>query len=160
LPDFVPFHSSLTDQLATWYIKPRLGLPGVVRRIIFAVIVDATTSRSAIAQTYAANVYLGRVSGTNVRGVEAAGTAYFNRKPIDLSTSQCAALVAAIYSPSMFSPLARSDDARDRRLFVLARMHGAGIITKAEYETAVRVVGSTGSESPHANRKSACAPNQ
>src|SRR5574344_1174032 len=68
----------------------------------------------------------------NAVGIKTAANTYFNKEPSELSTTESATLVGLCKNPSYFNPVRNPDRCKDRRNVVLAQMHKAGYITKAE----------------------------
>ena len=68
----------------------------------------------------------------NAVGIKTAANTYFNKEPSELSTTESATLVGLCKNPSYFNPVRNPDRCKERRNVVLAQMHKAGYITKAE----------------------------
>lgn len=90
--------------------------------------------------------YLNRIPcGGNLRGVEAASQAYFQKSASQLSLGEAALLAGLPQSPSRYAPDRHPEVARRRREAVLRQMLNLGQITQAQFEDAVQepvVVGS------------------
>lgn len=77
--------------------------------------------------------YLNRIFfGKEFYGLRSASLGYFGKEPLDLTTEQCASLVALIKSPNPLSPLNNPEGNLKWRNFVLMRMKEEGTLTKAE----------------------------
>ncbi len=74
--------------------------------------------------------------GGNIRGVEAASLACFDKHATDLSLAEAALLAGLPQSPSAYRPDRHSDAARRRRNVVLAWMVERGTISQAQYDIA------------------------
>lgn len=82
-------------------------------------------------------IYLNRAPfGGNLRGVEAASRAYFNKTARDLSLGESALLVALLRGPTIYRPDRNPVLARQRRDLILDRLEGKGFITAAESASA------------------------
>jgi penicillin-binding protein 1C len=74
--------------------------------------------------------------GGNLQGVRAASLLYFGKEPERLSTAESALLVALPQSPETRRPDRFPEQAREARDAVLERMVGAGVIGRAEADSA------------------------
>jgi len=90
-----------------------------------AVQLDRLMSKQEILETYL-NV---APYGGNLRGVEAASLAYFNKRAKDLSLAEAALIAGLPQSPSRYCPDRRLDAALGRQQVVLRRMLDARAIT-------------------------------
>ena len=76
--------------------------------------------------------------GHGTYGVEAAAQYFFHgASAARLTVPQAALLAGLVQSPSRYNPFDHPQAATNRRNTVLARMRGLGIITDADYQTAV-----------------------
>jgi membrane peptidoglycan carboxypeptidase len=83
---------------------------------------------------YAHELYLGRMEGRTVRGIEAASHAYFGKAARELAPAEAATLAAIMRSPSAFSPIQHPARALARRDKVLERMLRRGYITQSQFQ--------------------------
>ena len=74
--------------------------------------------------------------GGNVRGVEAAARRYFGRSCRNLSLGQAALLAGLPQSPARYRPDRFPERAAARRMYVLERMHSAGMISSTQKDQA------------------------
>lgn len=83
-------------------------------------------------------LYLNEIPyGGSIYGVGEASTAFFGKKPDDLTLAQSAYLAAIPNAPTYFSPYGNHRDKLDeRKELVLKRMHALGFITSDEYTEA------------------------
>ena len=72
--------------------------------------------------------------GGNLSGIRAATRFYFDKEPAELSDAQAALLVALPRSPEQFRPDRDLDAAKLARDRVLARLAGAGVMTRSGRE--------------------------
>lgn len=92
-------------------------------------------------------IYLNRAPfGGNLRGVESAARAYFDKSAGDLSLGESALLVALLRGPSVYRPDRRPEVARARRDLILDRLLARGLVSEAEVAEAKkeRVIGLKG----------------
>lgn len=92
-------------------------------------------------------IYLNRAPfGGNLRGVEAAARAYFDKSSKDLSLGESALLVALLRGPSIYRPDRKPEMARVRRDLILDRLQSQGLISREEAASAKmeRVIGQKG----------------
>ncbi|MDR1656533.1 MAG: transglycosylase domain-containing protein [Deltaproteobacteria bacterium] len=82
-------------------------------------------------------LYLNRAPfGGNVRGVRAAAAVYFNKTPQELSLGESATLVALLRGPSIYRPDRRTQQATERRNYILDLLVKKNVITASEVEAA------------------------
>ena len=68
----------------------------------------------------------------NAVGIKVAANTYFNKEPIDLTTTESAMLVGLCKNPSYYNPVRFAERSRDRRNVVLAQMAKAGYISEEQ----------------------------
>lgn len=102
-----------------------------VKGAALAVTVEEVMPKERILDNYLEAAVLGR----GIRGVGSASLAYFDKSPAALTVAEGAYLAGLAKAPDWYA----DDDARglERRNLVLARMQGAGMITPAQYDSAV-----------------------
>ncbi len=82
-------------------------------------------------------LYLNRIFlGQRAYGVGAAAQVYFDKAPRELTLAEAALIAGLPRSPSLDNPVASIERARDRRAYVLRRMHETGRIDAAARERA------------------------
>lgn len=132
--------STLTQQLA------RSGLLGIGKEvtpsrkfneILYALILEARYDKHTILEAYFNQVYLGQRGGQAIHGMSAAAEFWFGRSLDSLTTEQTALLIGMVKGPSYYDPRRNPERAKQRRDFVLARLHENGLIDAAEYKRAV-----------------------
>ena len=85
-------------------------------------------------------LYLNRVYfGSGFYGVEAAARGYFGKTAQDMSIGECAMLAGLLKSPNAHSPWNSPDRAKKDRDFVLSRMREMRMISREEFENAMRL---------------------
>lgn len=132
--------STLTQQLA------RSGLLGIGKEvtpsrkfneILYALILEARYDKHTILEAYFNQVYLGQRGGQAIHGMSAAAEFWFGRSLDSLTTEQAALLIGMVKGPSYYDPRRNPGRAKQRRDFVLAKLHENALIDAAEYKRAV-----------------------
>ena len=133
--------STLTQQLA------RSGLLGIgkeqtytrkFKEILFALLLEARYDKRTILEAYFNQVDLGQRGAQAIRGVAAASEFWFGRDLRDLSTEQIALMIGLVKGPSWYNPRRNPERAKERRNFVLEKMHENGLIDDKEYQRAIK----------------------
>jgi penicillin-binding protein 1B len=132
--------STLTQQLA------RSGLLGIGKEvtpsrkfneILYALILEARYDKHTILEAYFNQVYLGQRGGQAIHGMSAAAEFWFGRSLDSLTTEQTALLIGMVKGPSYYDPRRNPERAKQRRDFVLVKLHENELIDAAEYKRAV-----------------------
>jgi penicillin-binding protein 1A len=76
--------------------------------------------------------------GEGCWGVGSAADVYFGKEVSELSLAESAALIGITNNPSMYDPYLDREANKDRQELILSEMLDQGLITKAEYQQAVR----------------------
>lgn len=100
----------------------------VAKREISAYAVSCAFTPDELLRIYANEVYLGRVDGRMIIGIDAASDAYFGKPSRDLTLTEAATIVAMIHTRK---------DAHRRRNFVLESMRRRGYIDARQYTEAI-----------------------
>jgi len=120
--------STLTMQLCRMLDQRPRTLTSKLIESVRAVQVEQRLSKNRILEHY---LNLAPYGG-NVRGVEAASRRYFGRSCRNLSLGQAALLAGLPQSPARYRPDRFPQAAATRRLYVLKRMHRAGMISSVQ----------------------------
>jgi penicillin-binding protein 1A len=99
-----------------------------VREFILAKRLERAFTKEQILWMYLNGVYLGHHS----YGVQAAAENYYRKNVQDLSLEEAALIAGLPQAPTRYSPFSRPEAAKDRRRYVLRRMHEEGMITEEE----------------------------
>jgi penicillin-binding protein 1B len=100
------------------------------------------------------NVYFGQKGPASIIGLGAAARHFFNKKPGELTLSQCALLAGLLRSPNGYSPFTHPQKALTRRNLVLKAMRQQGFIgSEIEAASTAKPLGvtHTGQRDPHAS---------
>lgn len=76
--------------------------------------------------------------GAGCNGVQSAANLYFAKDIGDCTTAECAAIAGITQNPSAYDPLEHPDANKERRETVLGVMYEQGMLTKAEYDAAMK----------------------
>ncbi len=132
--------STITQLLA------RSGLLGIGKEqtfarkfneILYALILEARYDKRTILETFFNQVYLGQRGNQAIHGVSAAAEFWFGRDLDSLTTEQIALMIAMVKGPSYYDPRRNPERAKERRDFVLGKLHENKLIDEAEYRRAV-----------------------
>jgi penicillin-binding protein 1A len=126
--------STITQQLVKLMLLSReKSYERKFKEAILAFRLERYLTKEDILYLYLNLIYL----GNRAYGVEAAARTYFAKHVDQLTIAEAAVLACLPQAPSRNNPYTRPANTRDRQLWVLSRMLGAGFITQAQYEEAV-----------------------
>lgn len=117
---------------------PRRALRWHVETSITTYAIATIFSPEELLRIYAHELYLGRVAGRNIRGVEEASAAYFGKAAHQLTLPEAATIAGMIRNPQVFSPIDFPARALERRDNVLALMFRFGFIDERELARALQ----------------------
>lgn len=103
-----------------------------------ALIAERKYSKDTILQNYLNEIYLGQKGSQGIFGVWEAAQFYFAKPLSDLTTGECALLAGLIRAPNRLSPYRSYEAATRRRNVVLAKLLDDQIITRNQYDAALR----------------------
>jgi penicillin-binding protein 1C len=119
---------------------------------------SAMRLESKISKNEILELYLNRAPfGGNIRGVEAASIAYFNKNASALSLAESALLVSLVKSPSRLRPDRYLDEALKARYKILAHLYDKKIISRENMQTATNEPVFSNRYSMPRNASMACA---
>jgi penicillin-binding protein 1C len=125
--------STITMQLARLVRPHRRDLRGKFLEAAMAMRIEASLSKDEILCEY-----LNRAPfGDGVRGIDAGARYYFDKPPSKLSVAEAATLAAVPRGPHVYELTRHRDRALARRDVILARMLGAGWLSRDAYERAL-----------------------
>ncbi|MCC5795628.1 MAG: penicillin-binding protein 1A [Chromatiales bacterium] len=126
--------STITQQLArAYFLTPERSFVRKAREIMLAIQIEQEFSKEEILTLYLNKIFLGQ----RAYGIAAAAEVYFG-KPLDqLSIPEVAILAGLPKAPSVLNPVSNPTRARERRAYVLRRMHELRVIDDAEYAAAL-----------------------
>ena len=100
--------------------------------IVLALQIENLLSKEEILELYLNKIYLGHRS----YGAEAAAGVYYGRSIDELGLPQWAMIAGLPKAPSAYNPISNPERARQRRDWILDRMHGNGAISEQQLERA------------------------
>ncbi|MCW2294655.1 penicillin-binding protein 1A [Pseudomonas sp. BIGb0408] len=126
--------STITMQVAkNFFLTSERSFSRKITEILLALQIERELSKNEILELYVNKIYLGH----RAYGIEAAAQVYYGKSIRDLSLSQLATIAGLPKAPSAFNPLTNPTRAKERRDWILGRMHRLGRIDQARYETAL-----------------------
>ena len=127
--------STITMQLArNVFLSSEKTFSRKFREILLAQKIERELSKEEILELYLNKIYLGE----RAYGVAAAAQVYFDKNLKNLTLAEMAVLAALPKAPSRDNPLANPERTRERRDYVLRRMHDLGYIPQLDFEAARR----------------------
>ena len=125
--------STITQQVAkNFLLTSERKLERKLKEAILALRIERAYSKDKILELYLNEIYL----GIGAYGVAAAALSYFSKELKDLTTEEAAYLAALPKAPNNYHPFRRTQQATDRRNWIIGEMANNGYITKQEAETA------------------------
>lgn len=125
--------STITQQVVkNFLLSNERSFDRKIKEAILAFRMDRIYSKDRILELYLNEIYLGKRS----YGVAAAALNYFNKSLDELTIAESAFLAGLPKGPANYDPDKNYDRAKDRRSYVLDRMHVNGFITLEEMQIA------------------------
>ena len=127
--------STITQQLLKNYTQEKdVTVQRKLLEIFRALRLEQNYDKTEIMEYYLNWIYL----GSGCYGVQAAALEYFGKDVWDLSTAECASIIAITNNPSLYSPYADRAANKERQELILTQMYEQGYIeTEAEYQAAM-----------------------
>ncbi len=94
------------------------------QEIFRALALEELYSKEEIMEWYLNTIYLGE----GCYGVQTAAEVYFAKEVSELTTAECASLIAITNNPSLFDPYINKENNRERQLIILNEMFAQGYI--------------------------------
>jgi penicillin-binding protein 1A len=132
--------STITQQLAKLlYHEPTSSVPERIKQKlnewVIAVKLEKRYTKEKIIE-----MYFNRFDFLNLAvGIESAAKVYFNTTPDSLTEIQSAMLVGMAQNPSLFNPLRRPEETKERRNIVLSQMKKYGYVDAEIYDSLVEM---------------------
>ncbi|HWA23426.1 MAG TPA: PBP1A family penicillin-binding protein, partial [Caulobacterales bacterium] len=140
--------STITQQLAkNLFLTNNRTFQRKVQEVALALWLESQFSKRDILALYMSRVYF----GAGAYGIEAAAERYFDKPARDLTLAEAALLAGLVKAPSKLNPAAQDAAAKARAKIVLDEMLGAGFITAAQHQTALKAPLSISRNSPNGN---------
>ena len=131
--------STLTQQLMkNFFLTDERTMSRKIPEAIMALIAERKYSKATILQNYLNEIYLGQRGSQGIFGVSEASQFYFSKPLSDLTVGETALLAGLIRAPNRLSPYRSADLATKRRNVVLTKLLDDRIITRKQYDAALR----------------------
>lgn len=131
--------STLTQQLMkNFLLTDERTLARKIPEAVMALIAERKYSKDVILENYLNEIYLGQRGSQGIFGVWEAAQFYYSKPLADLTVGESALLAGLIRAPNRLSPYRSAEAATKRRDTVLAKMLDDNIISRKQYDAAVR----------------------
>jgi len=131
--------STLTQQLMkNFFLSDERKLSRKVKEGIMALIAERKYSKDEILENYLNEIYLGQKGSQGIFGIWEASQFYFSKPLSDLTVGEVALLAGLVRAPNKLSPYRSLEAATKRRNVVLTKMLDDKVITRKQYDLAVR----------------------
>jgi len=131
--------STLTQQLMkNFFLGDERTFKRKIKEALMSLIAERKYSKEEILENYLNEIYLGQRGSQGIFGIWEAAQFYFSKQLSELTVGESALLAGLIRAPNRYSPYRSLDTAMKRRNVVLAKMLDDRIITRRQYETAIR----------------------
>ncbi len=126
--------STITQQLIKYLSREDdFTINRKVQEIFRALAVENLYTKNEIMEWYLNTIYLGE----GCYGIQSAAKVYFAKDVSELTTAECACLIAITNNPSMYDPYIAPQSNRKRQLIILGEMYTQGYIeTEEDYKAA------------------------
>lgn len=126
--------STITMQVAkNFFLSREQTLSRKLTEILLALQIERSLSKDEIFNLYVNKIYLGK----RAYGIAAAAKIYYGKSVSELTLAQVAMIAGLPKAPSRYNPINNPDRAKQRRDWILGRMHELGSIDAAEYQAAL-----------------------
>ena len=133
--------STLTQQLMkNFFLDDERTLKRKVKEALMALVAEGKYSKEEILENYLNEIYLGQKGAQGIFGVWEAGQFYFSKELSELTIGETALLAGLIKAPNRYSPYRSVEAATQRRNVVLGKMLEEKLITRGQYEAALKEV--------------------
>lgn len=127
--------STITQQVArNFFLTNERSFTRKFNEALMAYKIERSLTKDQILELYFNQIYLGQRS----YGFAAASRAYFNKPVKDLNVAEAAMLAGLPKAPSAFNPIVNPKRAKARQLYILNNMLELNMITRAQYDAAVK----------------------
>ena len=125
--------STITMQLARdYFLSRKREWTRKIREIFLAYRIEKEFTKEEILTMFLNKMFFGQRS----YGIAAATQVFFGKELKDINAAEAATLVGALNAPSRNNPVSGPDRARERRAYVLRRMHELGYLDDMAYTKA------------------------
>jgi penicillin-binding protein 1A len=125
--------STITMQVAkNYYLSSEKTFSRKFTEILLALKIEQELSKEEILELYLNKIYLGK----RAYGIESAAQVYYGVSVSKLKLPQLAMLAGLPQAPSAANPINNAKRAKERRNYVLSRMHTLGFIDQLQFNSA------------------------
>ncbi|MFM7339304.1 MAG: penicillin-binding protein 1A [Bacteroidota bacterium] len=126
--------STLSQQLArNLFLNREVSIRRKLKEAITAIKIEQTYTKKEILELYCNTVYFGK----GAYGVQVASELYFKKNPKELTTAECAYLIALLKGPENYSAIGNYEKALKRRNLVLSMMADMGYLEEQQYYSSI-----------------------
>ncbi|MDY6942594.1 MAG: penicillin-binding protein 1A [Pseudomonadota bacterium] len=126
--------STITMQVArNFFLSPEKTYERKIKEILLALKIERELSKEEVLELYLNKIYLGH----RAYGVEAASHVYYGKSVAELELPQWAMIAGLPKAPSRINPITDPKRARERRDYVLNRMHRLRLISDEDFAEAL-----------------------
>ena len=126
--------STITMQVAkNYFLTSERSFSRKINEILLALQIERELSKNEILELYVNKIYL----GNRAYGIEAASQVYYGKSISELSVAQLAMIAGLPKAPSAFNPLVNPARSKERRDWILGRMHKLGSLDETSYRQAL-----------------------
>lgn len=127
--------STITQQLAKMlFLRPERSITRKIKEAILSIQIEKKYTKDEILGLYLNQAYF----GNRAYGIAAAAETYFGKSFKELKPAEIALLASLPKAPSAYNPFKKPEIALKRRNIVLQKMLEEGVITKQQYDEAVK----------------------
>ncbi|MCO5252696.1 MAG: transglycosylase domain-containing protein [Candidatus Kapabacteria bacterium] len=125
--------STITMQLSRHlFLNQDITFERKIREAFISIKIEQTYTKEEILEMYTNTVNYGR----GAYGIQVASQTFFDKLPNELTTAECAMLVAMLKAPANYDPIKHPEKAIRRRNLVLKLMYDQEYLTGAQYAEA------------------------
>jgi len=133
--------STLTQQLMkNFFLTDERTIQRKLKEALMALVAERKYSKEEILENYLNEIYMGQKGAQGIFGVWEASQFYFSKELSELTAGEMALLAGLIKAPNRYSPYRSVEVATRRRNVVLGKMFEEKLITRRQYEKAIREV--------------------
>ena len=126
--------STITMQVAkNYFLTSERSFSRKITEILLALQIERELSKDEILELYVNKIYL----GNRAYGIEAAAQIYYGKPIHELSLAQLAMIAGLPKAPSRYNPVVNPERSKERRDWILGRMHLLGKIDQPSYLAAL-----------------------
>jgi penicillin-binding protein 1B len=115
--------STLTQQLVrNLFYSNQKTLTRKLKEIISSIYIELNFSKENILEAYFNEIFWGAVGGIKIKGLYAASSFYFNKKPSEINPYEASILISMLKGPNFFNPIRHLDRIQKRTRVVFRKL--------------------------------------